>query len=244
MRLSSQELEALVRKAQRGDRRAEEEVLRHFEGAIKREARRGNWFIPGAEPEDVEQEARIALYNAIAQWDPNKGSLDFATFAMKVCVKRGIITALSKENRRRMYPLNHGVSLSTPVITSDGDSRQTLEEFIPDERDEANVEKWFAEQDEQSMLHKNLCEKLTDLEREVYLYYRQGDTYREIGRRLRQTQKAVDNALTRVRKKKDAVLEDYLERFKEHPDWGMIQEFSRVWDCEHLADGLEPDEDE
>lgn len=240
LRLSPPELELLVKRAQGGDRKAVEEVLRHFEGAIRREARRGNWFIPGAEPEDVEQEARIGLYNAIEQYDPTKGSLDFSAFAMKVCVKRAIITALSKENRRRMYPLNSGVSLSTPVMTSDGDSRQTLEEFIPD--DSFNLEEMFAAQDEENTLHIKLCERLTGLERSVYILYRCGDTYREIGSKLKQTQKAVDNALTRVRKKKDLVLREYLVECRSKPDWGMIDEFTKTWDCENLFEDIEEDE--
>lgn len=243
MRLSPPELELLVKRAQGGDRNAVEEVLEHFEGAIKKLARKGDWFIPGAESEDVEQEARIGLYNAIEQYDPTKGSLDFSAFAMKVCVKRAIITALSKENRRRMQPLNSGVSLSTPVMTSDGDSRQTLEDFIPD--DNFNLEQIFAEKDEESMLHVNLCERLTSLERNVYLLYRCGDTYREIGRKLKQTQKAVDNALTRVRKKKDLVLKKYLTEYHSRPDWEMVDEFCKIWNCEQMIEEIEDDlEDE
>lgn len=237
----SEKLELLVKRAQGGDKRAIEEVLKHFEGPIRREARSGNWFIPGAESEDIEQEARIGLFHAISQYDPTKGSLNFSAFAMKVCVKRAIITALSKENRRRMQPLNSGISLSTPVMTSDGDSRQTLEEFIPD--DEFNLEERYAEQDEENMLHVKLCERLTGLEQNVYILYRCGDTYREIGRKLKQTQKAVDNALTRVRKKKDLVLKEYLVECRTKPDWGMIDEFTKVWDCEHMIEEIE-DEDE
>ena len=203
-RSSSQTVEELVAKAQKGDNAAVEMVLRLFDTDIRKIAHSGRWFMPGADPEDIEQEARIGLYNAIFEYNPKRSKINFEAFALKVCVKRAIITAINRENRRRMDPLNHGVSLSTPTGTGEGDADQTLEEFIPDQ--DYDLEELVVDGVEFSALDGHLREVLTNLEMRSYELYKDGHSYREIAAELEETEKTVDNALMRVRNKAKRVV--------------------------------------
>lgn len=203
-RLSSYEVEQLVERAQAGDNAAIDRVIRHFEQDIRRIAHSGRWYIPGADLEDIEQEARIGLYYAIEQYNPKRGNINFECFALKVCVKRAIITAINRENRRRMDPLNHGVSLSTPISTADGDSGQTLDETIPD--DEYDLPSDVMSKHEFEGLDEELKAELTELESRCYELYKEGYTYREIAAELGEWEKTVDNALMRVRNKAKRVV--------------------------------------
>jgi len=227
-RLSSQEVEQLVERAQSGDNAAIDRVIRHFEGDIRRIAHSGHWYIPGADLEDVEQEARIGLYYAIEQYNPKRGNINFECFALKVCVKRAIITAINRENRRRMDPLNHGVSLSTPISTADGDSGQTLDETIPDS--DYDLPSDVMSKHEFDGLDAELRSELTELESRCYELYKEGYTYREIAAELEEWEKTVDNALMRVRNKAKRVVATHLVR-SSHDGQGdeSLDELVRSW---------------
>lgn len=209
-RLSPYEVESLVERAQAGDNAAIDSVIRHFEQDIRKIAHSGRWYIPGADLEDIEQEARIGLYYAIEQYNPKRGNINFECFALKVCVKRAIITAINRENRRRMDPLNHGVSLSTPISTADGDSGQTLDETIPDS--DYDLPSDVMSRHEFGALDAELKAELTELEAQCYELYKEGYTYREIAAELGEWEKTVDNALMRVRNKAKRVVATHLFR--------------------------------
>jgi DNA-directed RNA polymerase specialized sigma24 family protein len=59
----------------------------------------GSYFWPGAEYEDVAQEARYALEKARGRWNPEKGC-PWLSFAW-VCVKRHLIEQVRRETKRR-----------------------------------------------------------------------------------------------------------------------------------------------
>jgi DNA-directed RNA polymerase specialized sigma24 family protein len=59
----------------------------------------GSYFWPGAEYEDVTQEARYALERARRVWNPDKGC-PWLSFAW-VCVKRHLIEQVRRETKRR-----------------------------------------------------------------------------------------------------------------------------------------------
>ena len=82
---------ALLLAAQRGDRRAQEELLRRYEPLVGHIVRRLR--LPcRCERADIAQEARIALLGAIRAWQPARGP--FHPFAAH-CVHTKTATALS-----------------------------------------------------------------------------------------------------------------------------------------------------
>ena len=236
-RLSPHTVEDLVAQAQKGDNAAVEMVMKLFDADIRKIAHSGRWFMPGAEPEDIEQEARIGLYNAIFEYNPRRSKINFEAFALKVCVKRAIITAINRENRRRMDPLNHGVSLSTPTGTAEGDADQTLEEFIPDT--DYNLEGMIVEGVEFNALDKRLKDELTPLEMRSYDLYKDGHSYREIAAELEETEKTVDNALMRVRNKaKRVVAKHIVDHSLDEDDGASLERYIKQWGLR--LDGEDP----
>lgn len=213
-RLTRDELEFMVKRAQAGDKVAVEEILSHFEGIIKKISR-GSLYIQGGDREDVAQEARIGLWQAIMQYDAEKGrDIGFERFAINVCAKRRIKTALTSAKRRN-HPMNHGgQSLETPIYSSSGESSETLADKIPDPN--TNLEKDIIEKQEFEMLDSALEQKLTSLELQCYRRYKMFDGYRAIAKDLRCKEKAVDNALTRVRHKAKFLLSNAEQEESEH----------------------------
>jgi RNA polymerase sporulation-specific sigma factor len=228
-RLSHDELEFMVKRAQAGDKAAVEEILAHFEGII-RKISRGSLYIQGGDREDVAQEARIGLWQAIMQYDAEKGKdIGFERFAINVCAKRRIKTALTSAKRRN-HPMNHGgQSLETPIYSSSGESSETLADKIPDLN--TDLEKDVIEKQEFEMLDSALEDRLTSLELQCYRRYKMFDGYRAIAKDLRCKEKAVDNALTRVRHKAKALLisvegeeatEDHPKPVRAEVDWSGL----------------------
>ena len=206
-RLSNQELATLVGKAQRGDGTAVEEILKALEPEIRREVACSGIYIPGLEREDMEQNARIVVFKAIRQFDGSKGNTNFRHFALKVCVHRDLLSELNASKRKRMSLLNNGVSLDAPLTSPDGDVHETtMYDSIPDE--DVDIEDEFVMREEADELNLALLPQLTELERNSYQRYVDRQSYREIAIELDQTEKAVDNALMRVRSKAKKIARD------------------------------------
>ena len=200
MRLSNQDLGDLVSRAKRGDGAAVEKILKALEPEIKREVACSGIYIPGMDREDMEQNARICCFKAIRQFDASKGNTNFRHFALKVCVRRDLLSELNASKRKRMSLLNDGVSLDVPLTSPDGDVHEaTMYDSVPDE--EIDIESEFIAMEEAGELNDVLVPQLTELERNSYQRYIDRQSYREIAIDLDQTEKAVDNALMRVRSK-------------------------------------------
>ena len=98
---------ALLLAAQRGDARAQEELLRRYEPIVIHVVRRLR--LPRrCERADIAQEARIALLGAIRAWQPRRGP--FAPFAVR-CVRTKTATALSSARTHKHQLLGRASSL-------------------------------------------------------------------------------------------------------------------------------------
>ena len=98
---------ALLLAAQRGDARAQEELLRRYEPMVRHVVRRLR--LPcRCERADIAQEARIALLGAIRAWQPARGP--FAPFAVH-CVRTKTATALSTARTHKHQVLSRASSL-------------------------------------------------------------------------------------------------------------------------------------
>ena len=99
----------LIEAAQRGDHRAEHELVRLYEPLTRRAA----WRLrlpPWCERDDLVQEARLGLVAAIRAWRPERGP--FPAFADR-CVSNQALLALKAACRHNDRPLNHAVSLDS-----------------------------------------------------------------------------------------------------------------------------------
>lgn len=130
---------------------------------------------PDAEFEDLMQEATLALYHAALSYDLSQEQVTFGLYA-KICIRNRLVSAIRKL-RRQVQPT------MTPKL-----------ELTPLQRKSARR----APMGELAHLVDTL---FSDFERSVYRLYLDGLSAAEIARRLGRTDKSVDNAIYRIRRK-------------------------------------------
>ncbi len=175
------------------DDEAMEHMLKKYGGIVKKEIR--TMYLIGAETEDLAQEGMIGLFKAIRDYEEDKGA-SFATFAT-LCIKRQIQTAVNSSNRKKHIPLNTYVSL----YADSDDSGLELIEALEAYEGESNPEIIMLAKENKKSMDDRIQIELSSLEKKVLNLYLQGLSYMEIGERLDKTEKAINNALQRIRKK-------------------------------------------
>lgn len=138
-------------------------------------------FCPADYSEDAVQEATLALYSAVKDYDPQKSS--FNTFA-SLCIKRSLISVLKTRNRQKCIP---------DELLSSIDELQIVDSNTP--------EKIFFDREDYKTLTDSIKLELSALEYKVLQLYLSGDKYSDIAIKLNISEKAVDNSLWRIRKK-------------------------------------------
>lgn len=175
--------EALVLRAQAGDRTAADLLLRRYLNTVRARARR--YFLIGGELDDLVQEGMIGLYDAIRDYRGDAGK-SFKNFAY-LCVTRHILDAVKRSARKKNAPLNDYVSLFDP----------DLARFAEGETPEDSV----IDNESRSELRVRLMKELSDFEYRVLNLYLEGMSYAEICEVTGKQVKSVDNALARAKKK-------------------------------------------
>lgn len=98
----------LIRKAQQGDEEAFTKIFETFNYLILLSVK--NFFIIGADREDILQEVKKGLLKAIKYYSFNKNTL-FSTFAT-LCIRRHLITTIINFNSGKNKILNYAFSIS------------------------------------------------------------------------------------------------------------------------------------
>ncbi len=131
--------------------------------------------------EDASQEASLALYSAIKDYDKNKSA--FSSFA-SLCIKRAVTDLVKKANRKKNIP----EELFEPIE----------EVSVPDCN---SPEKIFFDKEAYKALTHNIRLELSGLELAVLQLFLAGKKYIDIADELGISEKSVNNALMRIRKK-------------------------------------------
>lgn len=174
--------EELIARAKNGDKGAESELLIKYTGMVRAKAR--GFFLIGGEAEDLIQEGMIGLYSAIGTFRPD-GGMSFKNYAC-VCISRKIIDAVKSSVRQKNLPLNNYVSLSG----SDFD-------LIYD----SDAEEAVIRTEDAREFFRKMSGILSDVEFRVVVLYMEGMTYDEISSATGKTNKSIDNALHRAKRK-------------------------------------------
>lgn len=193
--------EALIVLARQGNTRAQEEIIKRYKNFVRSKAR--SYFLVGADKEDIVQEGMIGLFKAIRDYQPDKMA-SFRSFA-ELCVKRQIITAIKTATRQKHIPLNSYVSLNKPMF--DDESERTLYDLMTNSK-ELNPEHLIIKREEMTTMEIQMGEVLSDLEWQVLSAYLDGKSYQEIAEDMGRHIKSIDNALQRVKKKLEKVMEN------------------------------------
>ena len=179
---------SLVRLAKAGDGKALTSLLRNYRPMV--EAISARYYGSGMEPEDLSQEGMLALLSAVYSFLPER-SASFKTYAA-ICISNRLKTVVRQAAAPKNVPLNTYVPLDQVEIADNGDP---VYKVISDEAT-AEIFRFFQND-------------LSPLENSVLKCFLKGYSYRETAAALGITEKAVDNALQRVRGKLSKALNEY-----------------------------------
>lgn len=186
--------EMLVSLSKEGDGYATEALLEKYRNFVRAKSR--TYFLIGADKEDIIQEGMIGLYKAIRDYKAD-AQASFKSFA-ELCITRQIITAIKTATRQKHIPLNSYVSLSKPLYedTSERIMLDTITEYKKLDPQEIVVDK-----ERFYKIEEKLSEILSKLELTVLNNYLEGKSYTEIALHINKSEKSIDNALQRIKKK-------------------------------------------
>jgi RNA polymerase sigma-H factor len=183
----------LIRAASRGDRVAEARLLTLYEPMARRIAR--TLHMPGGEREDLAQEARLGILDAIRAWDPER-RVPFKSFAW-LCAVRQARMAVNAARAGKHQPLNGARTLHRIA----GENGHALEDTLEatGSPDDDPVAKTLGRERLRSILQR--APTLTDLERRALALSAIDHNHRECAARLGVGERAINNALQRARRK-------------------------------------------
>ncbi len=136
-----------------------------------------------ADTEDLSQEGLMALLKAVSSFDVGNGA-KFSSYA-DVCIGNRLKSAVSKQSLTPFAPL------------LDEDNNVL---------DDASPENIFVEKEFTENLYREISSLLSEKEWSIFRLYLENLSYSEIAGRLSITEKAVDNAVFRVRRKLKTLL--------------------------------------
>lgn len=137
--------------------------------------------------EDLGQEELIAFYRAIINFDKEQSNVEFGLYA-KICVTNSMISlkrAASKKHKESLVGDEEINSITDP----DGE-----------------VPKFFEMRESERELGEQIEKTLSRYENEVWAYYVNGLSSKEISKKLNSSEKSIDNAIFRIRRKLKTLL--------------------------------------
>lgn len=149
------------------------------------------YYAKGADVEDIIQEAMIGIFEAVLSYNSSYKT-SFKTF-VNLIMDRKIYNLIHKHNNKKNSLLSESISISEELENKEYKDFDSLDNINPSSIliDMENVERL------NDLIEKNLSE----LEKEVFDQYIKGFTYTEISSYLSIEEKAVDNAIQRIRRK-------------------------------------------
>ncbi|HUE53179.1 MAG TPA: sigma-70 family RNA polymerase sigma factor [Terriglobales bacterium] len=183
----------LVREAQRGNRAAFEELVRHYDQAVLRLA----MHLTGSELEaqDIYQDAFLKAYKSVGNF---RFECSFYTWIYR------IVTNLCLDHLRKRHVRKEDAPVA---VDADGEAYDVLEQ-VPDARAGANPERDLMRRELGRRINRAL-ERLTPRERMVFeLKHYHGLKLRTVGEILNTTEETAKNTLFRATQKLRGALVD------------------------------------
>ena len=144
-----------------------------------------------ADVEDLGQEELIAFYRAILSFDSDQSEVEFGIYA-KICVTNSMISY--KRAARKKSGEIAFVESSELDLISDPDGEPA---------------KIFEQKESERILGEQIEKTLSQYENEVWGYYVNGYSSKEIASKLNSGEKSIENAIFRIRRKLKTLLGFY-----------------------------------
>ena len=176
------EVERLLPMIRRGSNAAFLRLFELYAPLLEREVARYAASLPPADLDDLRQSASVSLYRAALAFHGDRG-VTFGLFA-KICIVNGIADSLR-------YIRGKGTMLSM----------EDLDEREQPDGDEPNPQSLLLDKEQVWETRRQIKAMLSPLEYEIFEMYISGFSYAEIASRIGKSQKSVDNALCRIKKK-------------------------------------------
>ena len=137
--------------------------------------------------EDLSQEELIAFYRAVINFDKEQSAVEFGLYA-KICITNSMISykrAAAKKSNESLIGDDEINSITDP---------------------EGEVPRFFEMRESERELGEQIERTLSAYENEVWSYYVNGYSAKEIAQKLNSNEKSIDNAIFRIRKKLKTLL--------------------------------------
>jgi len=193
--LTEEKISSLILKAKNHDAEAMDELLQYFKPkviAISRE-----YFLIGAEFDDLIQEGMIGLYKAISVYDESKNH-SFSPFA-SLCIHRQLQNAVKNANRKKNSPLNSYLPIKYYDGSTSSDEDKVLRLVIVD--DNSDIEQNFIDRELHTIVISKVKDMLSSEQFEILKLFLNGESYNKISQAMNMTTKQVDNTLQAIKKK-------------------------------------------
>ena len=184
--------EELIDQLREGDRQVMDYICDKYKNLVRSKAK--SMYILGGDSEDLIQEGMIGLFKAVTSYQEEKNT-SFSTFAY-LCVQRQIYTTITAFNRKKHIPLNTAISL---FEQKNQEEELSLDEIL--ETPEETPEEMMLRKEELNDYYKMLDQNLSKFEKQVMYHYLNGETYTTIAKKLGKSDKSIDNAIQRIRRK-------------------------------------------
>lgn len=189
----------VVAKAQMGNQEALDLILKEYKKLIFLNVR--NYFLVGAEQDDLLQEGTIGLLKAIKGY--SKGKASFKTFAT-LCIRRQILTAVRSSTAQKNSALNEASGNNLETEDGHEDYPKDLYSNI-----KYNPEAIFLSKEKIMEFQDFVEHNFSPFERKVFNYMIKGFSYKEIAEELEKTPKVIDNSFQRIKRKSELWLSTY-----------------------------------
>lgn len=189
----------VIKLAQNGDQEALNLILKEYKKLIYLNIR--NYFLVGADQDDLLQEGTIGLLKAIKNYSEGKAS--FKTFAT-LCIRRQILTAVRSSTAQKNSALNE--ASGNNLETEDGHEDYPKELYS---NVRYNPEAIFLSKEKIMEFQDFVEHNFSPFERQVFNYMIKGFSYKEIAAELEKTPKVIDNSFQRIKRKSELWLSTY-----------------------------------
>lgn len=189
------EISNLIKLAKQHDEDAMENLLRLFKPKVTAISR--EYFLIGAEFDDLIQEGMIGLYKAISVYEETRNH-SFGAFA-SLCIHRQIQNAVKNANRKKNSPLNEYLPIKYYDGSNASDEDNVLKLVIADEN--SDIEQNYIDKEINTIAISKVKNILTEEQFKILKMFINGESYAYIAEKNNLTNKQVDNSLQAIKKK-------------------------------------------